>query len=325
MELSIKDKTRKLLDEQTHSGKHKRRKFKDLLARYGIAAGGLSVIAAVVLICFYLLWVVLPIFKPAHIELNKEFQWQQQNLAYLGVEEYGEIAFGLTENGQMQFLDLETSSIISQETIESDTSVTAYSLMDLKGLLAIGFADGSFKLVSQKYAISYPNDKRKITASLEYPFGEEAFDLADAPIKAINGKRWEGGLLVTAVTEDNQVVTKTFTVEESMLEDGFMLEEDADATILPSIAVKYALATQGPDWLYLIAENGQAEIYRWKGSDWQQTESKALTEGGAQVSQVVFLLGQTSILVVETKGQITLWFPVREQNNDFLLKKIRAF
>ncbi|WP_251359164.1 ABC transporter permease subunit [Kangiella sp. TOML190] len=325
MELSIKDKTRRLLDEQTNSGKHKRRKFKDLLAKYGIATGGLSVIAAVVLICFYLLWVVLPIFKPAHIELNKEFQWQQQNLAYLGVEEYGEIAFGLNHDGHMQFVDLASSQVISQENIEADSAMSAYSLLDLKGLMAIGFADGSFKLVSQKYAISYPNDKRKITASLEYPFGEDTFELADAPIKIINGKRWEDGLLITAVTANNQIITKSYSVEESMLDDGFNLEEDAAGQISPAINVKYALATEGPDWLYLIAENGQSEIYRWRGNNWQQTETKRLTDEGTQVSQAVFLLGQTSILVGDSQGQVTQWFPVREQNNDFLLTKIRAF
>ena len=86
MSTSIKDTTRKLLDQQTQSGKHKRRKINDLLARYGIAFGGMSVIVAVVLICFYLLWVVLPIFKPASVELEKDYSWSQQQLLHLEVE-----------------------------------------------------------------------------------------------------------------------------------------------------------------------------------------------------------------------------------------------
>ncbi|NVJ65296.1 MAG: ABC transporter permease subunit [Gammaproteobacteria bacterium] len=324
METSIKDKTRKLLDEQTYSGKHKRRKIKDLLAKYGIAMGGLSVIAAVVLICFYLLWVVLPIFKPAQVELNQEFQWSQSQVEYLGVEEYGEIAFSLNQAGQMQFVDLQTQEVISEEVLASDSAMTTYSAMDLKGLLAVGFADGSFKLVSQKYQITYPNDKRKITASLEYPFGEEAFELADSPIKLINGKRWEDGLLITAITEDNQLVSKLYTVEESMFGDGFSLEEDNDDSFDVNFDAKYMLATAGPDWLYLIAENGQAGIYRWRNG-WQQTEQKMLVDEGVSISEAVFLLGQTSLLIGDSQGKIHQWFPVREQNNDFILTKIRDF
>ncbi len=324
METSIKDKTRKLLDEQTISGKHKRRKVKDLLAKYGIATGGLSVIAAVVLICFYLLWVVLPIFKPAQVELNQEFQWNQSEVGYLGVEEYGEIAFSLNKAGQMQFVDLQTQKVISEETLESDSSMTTYSAMDLKGLLAVGFEDGSFKLVSQKYQITYPNDKRKINASLEFPFGEEAFELADSAIKHINGMRWEDGLLITAITEDNELVSKLYTVEESMFDDGFSLEEDSDDSFSPDFEVKYLLATEGPDWLYLIGENGQAGVYRWRNG-WQQTEQTQLLEDDATVTEAVFLLGQTSLLIGDSTGSIHQWFPVREQNNDFILTKIRDF
>ncbi len=325
MELSIKDKTRKLLDEQTHSGKHKRRKIKDLLARYGIAAGGLSVIAAVVLICFYLLWVVLPIFKPADLELNKEFQWQQQQVQYLGVEEYGEIAFSLNANGDMQFLDIESDQVVLEQNLDSDSAMTAYGLMDLKGLLIVAFEDGTFKLVSQKYQITYPNDKRKITPSVEYPFGEDAFELADSEIKAINGKRWEDGLLVTALTVDNQLVTKLYTVEESLFDDGFTLEEDTDSSLQLNFNPKYILATEGPGWLYLIAENGLSEVYKWRSNDWQFSERKSLANDNTRVSQAVFLLGQTSLLIGDSKGTISQWFPVREQKNDFILTKIRDF
>ncbi len=325
MEISIKEKTRQLLDQQTHSGKHKRRKINDLLARYGIAMGGLSVIAAVVLICFYLFWVVLPIFKPAHVELNSESRWPQQNIVYLGVEEYGEIAFSLDHDGQMQFVDLLSSQTIGQAQIVTDSELSAISKMDLKGLLVLGFADGSFQLVNQKYAISYPNDKRKITASVEYPFGEDAFELADSAIKTINGKRWEDGLLVTAITADNQVVVKTYSLEESFLDDGFSLEENEITTLTPSFKADYVLATEGPDWLYVIGKQGEIGIYRYKSGDWVQTEQKRLTEEGVEVSKATFLLGQTSLLIGDSLGQIHQWFPVREQNNDFILTHIRSF
>ena len=44
------------------------RHIKDVATRYLMAFGGVSVIAAIVLIAFYLLYVVVPMFKSAEIE-----------------------------------------------------------------------------------------------------------------------------------------------------------------------------------------------------------------------------------------------------------------
>ena len=49
------------------------RAFKNRLATGSITAGGFSVIIAILLIFFYLLWEILPLFKAAEIEV-----WSQQ-------------------------------------------------------------------------------------------------------------------------------------------------------------------------------------------------------------------------------------------------------
>ncbi|NVK23154.1 MAG: ABC transporter permease subunit, partial [Kangiellaceae bacterium] len=324
MNISVKDKTRALLDQQTSSGKHKRRKFNDLLARYGIAMGGMSVIVAVVLICFYLFWVVLPIFKPAHIELNKEYSWQQPEIQHIGVEEYGEIAFSIDNDGQMLFVDTETGSEISSYDLSSSAQLTDIAQVDLKGLMVAGFDDGSFQLMGQKYAISYPNDTRKITASVEYPFGEEAFELADSAIKVINAKRWEDGAIIAAVTDSGEIVAKVYSLEESFLDDGLSLEEVSSQTIQLDFSAKYLLVTEGPDWLYAIGEQGQTAVYRYRDGSWQLHEKLQLTDQGVLVSQAVFLLGQSSLLIGDNQGNIHQWFQVRT-DNVFGLKHIRQF
>ena len=44
------------------------RAFKNRLATHSIAAGGMSIIVAILLIFFYLLWEIMPLFKTASIE-----------------------------------------------------------------------------------------------------------------------------------------------------------------------------------------------------------------------------------------------------------------
>ena len=72
---------------------HLWRSRKDQAVRWAIAVGGVGVIAAVVLIFFYLLWVVFPLFLPAdtHLVGDREVPaWKGSEPLYLAVEEQQE-------------------------------------------------------------------------------------------------------------------------------------------------------------------------------------------------------------------------------------------
>lgn len=325
MSTSIKDTTRKLLDQQTQSGKHKRRKINDLLARYGIAFGGMSVIVAVVLICFYLLWVVLPIFKPASVELEKDYSWSQQQLLHLEVEEYGEIAFGVGPSGDLRFTDIDNNDEIAAFELPQQQNTTAIAQLDLKGMMAVAYADGSIQLFQHDYAISYPNNKRKLTPQVLYPFGEDALSFAQSEVTLLNGKLWEDGLLLAGLTENNQVITKQYYVEQSFLGEGLELDEANSGMIQLGFEPEYLLATQGPDWLYAIGKQGQMSAYRFESGEWALQETKQLTESGVEVTQANFLLGQVSLMIGDSSGVVSQWFQVQQDGDESTLTKIRDF
>lgn len=325
MNTSIKDSTRKLLDQQAQSGKHKRRKISDVLARYGIAFGGMSVIVVVVLICFYLFWVVLPIFKPATVELEKDYAWSQQQLLHLEVEEYGEIAFGLEPSGAMQFTDIVNNKPMTSFELPQNHSITSFAQLDLKGMMAVTYNDGSVQLLKQDYAISYPNNERKLTPSVIYPFGEDALPFADSKVHILEGQLWDNGLLLVGAMDDNKVFVKEFYVEESFLGEGMEIEEESTATIQLGFKPKYLLATQGPDWLYAIGEQGQLSSYRFIDGEWLLQETKQLTDSGVEVTQAEYLLGNISLMIGGSNGVVSQWFQVRDDSNTFSLQKIRDF
>ncbi|PXF63844.1 ABC transporter permease subunit [Kangiella spongicola] len=325
MSTSIKETTRKLLDKQTQSGKHKRRKISDRLARYGIAIGGMSVIMAVGLICFYLLWVVLPIFKSATVDLEQEYTWSQQNIMHLDVEEYGEIAFALDAKGQMQFTDVATHDVIAESQLPQQQSITAFAQLDLKGMMAVAYKDGSVQLMKQDYAISYPDNKRQLTPSVIYPFGEGAVDFSDSELTLLNGKFWQDGLILTGLTKDNQVIIKQFDVEQSFLSEELVLEEAYSGSLDLGFEAKYLLATQGPDWLYAIGQQGELSAYRFRSGEWVLQHTKQLTESGVSVTQANFLLGQASLMIGQSNGVISQWFQVRDDEGSSELTKIRDF
>ncbi len=85
---------------------HRRRGRKDLLARWLIGVGGVSVIIAVVLIFFYLLLVVSPLFRSATTELlqmGSRPDWTLTRPLYLAQEEQKEIGIRISANGMIEF------------------------------------------------------------------------------------------------------------------------------------------------------------------------------------------------------------------------------
>ena len=80
------------------------RLFKDRFAKFGITAGGIMVLVALLLIFFYLLYVVQPIFESAKVEKRDSFHVaNSQQIAGLGVEEQTEVAYLLSQQGQVDF------------------------------------------------------------------------------------------------------------------------------------------------------------------------------------------------------------------------------
>ena len=76
------------------------RLFKDRFAQFSITAGGIMVLIALLLIFFYLLYVVQPIFESAKVETRDSFELNNiEQIAGLGVEEQTEVAFLLTRAG----------------------------------------------------------------------------------------------------------------------------------------------------------------------------------------------------------------------------------
>ena len=91
------------------SWRQRKRAIIDNIARYTIGMGGISVIFAIVLIFFYLLWVVFPIFQSASVELKNQFDssFVEDDARYQVIEESGHLALRIKKNGDLLFFDME--------------------------------------------------------------------------------------------------------------------------------------------------------------------------------------------------------------------------
>ena len=191
------------LDFNTPAAKRHRsiRALKDKIATGGIAFGGISVIVAILLIFFYLLYEVAPLFESAKME-----RWQENSeeiapyavpgagkTLYLTMEEQAEIGLRVSDMGQMIFFNTRNGDVIKEENISvpEGTSVTSFALAsEYSGIFALGLSNGEALVFKHKYKSTYPNGVRVITPVLEYPLGAEAIQVANGPLDvlALNGE-----------------------------------------------------------------------------------------------------------------------------------------
>jgi phosphate transport system permease protein len=165
------------------------RLYKDRLATLTISAGGASVLMAILLIFFYLLYEVMPLFSGATMEKSNELQLPANNGAtvYSAMEEQGEVAFIIDSNWQAKFFNIASSEVLGSVDLVADSGpiVSFASESGDSRLLGVSHIDGRVNLFKHEYALSYPNGERLITPRLESLYAEEDLGFEGLPLKSL--------------------------------------------------------------------------------------------------------------------------------------------
>lgn len=332
MKENIEQKLERVLTGPKYDRRIRIRNFKDRFARYGISLGGISVITAVLLIMFFLVYVVAPLFTSATVEKHSTFDIPgsvQDETLYYGMDEYKESAVRFTKSGLLLGFNLNNGHVSTEESLPlNGAKITSFSIVDeSKNILAFGLSDGAFLVAQYGYKVTYPNDVKTILPEVKYPFGEEPIELANAGISKL-ALRLNDESLVVVYQEQGavQVQVKSYTIESSFLDDSLMLSEEAEAELESQVDVAHLLLDGSMRNLYLISKTGETDYY-----DLSDIESPELVQQVSLLSQddsistIRFLLGDYSLMVGTEQGFVYQWFPVRNQDSVFQLQKIRQF
>ncbi|PHS70004.1 MAG: phosphate ABC transporter permease [Methylophaga sp.] len=309
------------------------REFKDRLARYGVAAGGMMVIFAIVLIFFYLLYVVVPLFYGAEIETHSEYNIDSNNATHITLNEYNDVALMLTMQGQARFFNANDGQLMLEPILPlpSDSQISSFSKgASATGVFAYGFTDGRALVFKQEYKISYPNDKRKITPLIEFPAGEElvVVDPQGKRLQLLSVQSNEEQTTVAGLTADNRLVINSLVREQDFMdEDLFTVEQKtAEIILADNLTATYLKVDIDQRELYLVDADGFIAYY-----DITDTEAPRLIQkikavpADVDITAIEFLTGGISILVGRSDGQIDQWFPVRDEDNNYTLHNVRSF
>ncbi|WP_370277501.1 ABC transporter permease subunit [Pontibacterium sp.] len=323
------------LDFDTPAAKRLRkfRALKDKSASVGIAFGGISVIIAILLIFFYLLYEVAPLFHSAEI---KPWQVNGQTAApyeapgrgktlYLTMEEQAEIGMRVTDEGEIVFFDTRTGDVLQQSNIPvpAGAEITSFALAsDASRIFAVGLSNGEVQVLKHSYKATYPEGKRVITPFIEYPFGEAPLAVTDSAINelALNGDE-----------ENWSVIAKTnqgLTVANLAFEENFLtgeVETSIETEMLPALnmPVKKLLLMPDRRWLLISGNSNKLAVMDLASADTETTQ--VLEASSGNITGFQLLLGGNSLMVADDKGNISQWFLVRDDQNVWRLTKIREF
>ncbi len=306
------------------------RLFKDRFAKFGITAGGVMVLIALLLIFFYLLYVVQPIFESAKVEKRDSFTVSNADqIVGLGVEEQTEVAYLLSQQGQVDFYNVEKARFgkkLKTLNVALPSEVTSFATSaPFQGQYAYGLENGTVMVVVPKFLVTFPNNERKLTPRVDYPLGEMALevDAQGAAIKRFAFTHYEDKTAVVALTADKRVLFSSFVAEENMFTgevewvverteldiegrvDELLISPDTTRTFIRSANQIYVYDTRDP-------------------SEVEQIQLLSANEESANIVSAQLLAGANSLMLANDNGEVSQWFEVNTDTGR-QFQKIRAF
>ena len=308
-----------------------RRNVQDTIATYLVRAGGVSVIFAVVLIFVYLLSVVFPIFHSAKLEPLQSFQAPGTGATlYLGTEEQFEIGTRITDSGSAVFFELGNGAVINEVALEipSGASISSFAEINARsGWFGLGLDDGTVLVAAHQYKTRFEGETRYIDPVIVYPLGEDPLEVSedgDTIAQLAVGNDEERITFVARAGDVLQIAS--YLKEESFSEDGFEVELDETTQIEWADDPHTILITPEQRLLYVLEQSGELAAFDVVDKTSPELiETVDVLDGDTHVSQAGFLLGGISLLVADSSGAVTQWFPARDESGEALLKSIRSF
>ncbi|WP_110577121.1 ABC transporter permease subunit [Marinomonas alcarazii] len=296
------------------------RSLKDRMAGMGIAVGGSSVILAVLLICFYLLYEVAPLFSSASIDREASYSLpaeDQGKSLYLTTEEQSEVGMRVTSNGSIVFFSVADGSVIDNIKNIRSEKVTAFAVeSDTSRLMAFGYEDGKALIVKHDYKISYPDGTRKITPVVEYPYGEEPIDVADFAINKLTLRDGSDSLTMAAIGDSKSAITKVTKDVNFITEEVELSEQSESLPFVPDVASMLLSGDQR--YLYVATRSGAMSEFDLRDFDniELKDEIDLIKDADTKLVSMTYLLGKSSIMVADSAGRVSQWFNVRDNDTN---------
>ncbi|HIF9481210.1 TPA: ABC transporter permease subunit [Photobacterium damselae] len=301
------------------------RRIKDSWARVGVTAGGISVLITLVLIFFYLLYVIGPIFSSVTVKPSQQFSLPLQGqTSALGTDDNNQLAYRFSFEGTVDFVRLfqaektlaeqdrlasQQSHLVTTKSVITNPTAFAASL-PRDQLFVYGNEQGQAMVVKPDFVTHFADGHKTVVPELLYPAGKQALQLApvgEPLVKlAISGR--EGDAALVGKTQSGQFYAMVFWTHGLDSSQHQWQYNRYPIIGLPANVTDFDVT---PDGKTLYALSGK-ELYVVK-----------LTKQQAMIRQVVsvsddktipvgmyLLSGAQSLLLVDSDNTVNQWFEV---------------
>jgi len=237
---------------------------------------------------------------------------------HVTLDEQAEISARFTASGRVVFFNAADGAILREDApaLPDDVVVTSFAAGNPgQEFVAYGLSDGRVIVLQPAYRVAYTDDGRVTTPHLEYPLGPEPIVVDETRNRAVTAlavQVGEDSASVVAVLSDEEALLVRITKETSLLDGEVTLKRTR--TVLPRSPrrVTHILLDDEQRNLYLADAGGVVRHFSIAGAEPELIES-------------VRGVGSVSLLVGSARGEISQWFPVRNERNDQALTRIRSF
>ncbi|WCD80332.1 ABC transporter permease subunit [Pseudomonas sp. TUM22785] len=313
--------------------KRRIRALKDNLTRWYVLVGGLAVLAAITLIFFYLAYVVLPLFQGAELTAKKVQSpaWLQQDAGkplLLTIEEQNQVGMRVSDKGEAVFFSTKDGAELKRSQLPLPAGVSVASIgQDQPGspLVALGLSNGKVLLFKHSYVVTYPDNKRVITPQIDFPYGDKPLVLnqAGGALEHVAVSHNDETLLLAGST-GNQLHVQELVSEENMMTGETTVEQNAIDLPQMTEPIKAIYVDPRLQWLYVVNGRAQVDVFSLHEKS-LNGRYKLFEEGDREVSASGLLLGGISLMIGDSKGDVSQWFMVRGADGEARLTHIRSF
>lgn len=314
----------------SRSSRERLRLFKDKCFTVTMTIGGFAVILAILLIFFYLLYVVAPLFKGAEITSDGVRQLSRNGVGVLvASDEYAEVGQEISAAGRFRFFELATGrdlgngAVLQDESTEA--SVVAAGAPSAQAILA-GTADGRVQLAQTHYDVSYPEGSRVITPQLIYSYGDQPLRLTEdgSSLRLITGQVGENEASVAGVSANGQLTLLHLERQTSFLDDEITVNESRAIVDIEGEDVTQLAIDVEQQRLFVVSDATVLSMYDiTRKDDPVLLDRTAVVAPGSRVTALALLSGGLSLIIGDDQGRLKQWFPVRDAQNNYALQQAR--
>ncbi|WP_183131142.1 ABC transporter permease subunit [Pseudomonas coronafaciens] len=312
--------------------KRRVRAFKDRLAHWYVAIGGLAVLAAITLIFFYLAYVVAPLFKGASLTtepaLNAGWMQDAGKPLLITIEEQNLIGMRISDKGEVIFFNIKDGTELHRVALPLPAGVSVASIgKDQPGapLIALGLSNGQVLIFRHSYLTTYPDNQKTITPSIAWPYGEAplVLDEAGRAVEHVTVSADADSLKVAGST-GTQLHVMSLAQKENLMTGEMTREQTRIELPQTSAVIKAIYIDPRQHWLYVINGRAQADVFSLRDHS-LNGRYKLLEDGTAEITASAQLVGGISLIIGDSRGRMAQWFMARDTDGEQRLMRIRDF